>query len=214
MPAGKFRSSPPLSTAVPIKTRDNLTEIAARHEIKPFQQGELDWFCGLYSCLNALRIAAHAVRPISKSLSTKLYQAGIGYLDRKNAAGETATRGMESVRQRYLLGQLTRQLRGRGIEMTIERPALSDSSIASAFDWIEASIAKGAPVLAYLDGSQDHYTVIAGIDDKHLHFFDSIGLRRIARVGCDTKPGRRYIIDPRHLVNVQVMPDYQYPVSD
>ena len=205
MAAGRFRSSPPLSPAVPIKTRRNIVEIAARQEIKPFQQGELDWFCGLYSCLNALRLATHAVRPIPKSLTTKLYQAGISYLDSEQAVGETATRGMESDRQRDLLAHLAGHIRKRGIETVIERPALSSGSkIASVFDWIEASIAKGAAVLVYLDGSQDHYTVIAGIDDRHLHFFDSIGLRRIARAGCDTRRGKRYIIDPCHLVGVRL----------
>jgi len=205
MAAGRFRSPPPLSPANLNPKRSDIIEIAARQDIKPFQQGELDWFCGLYSCLNALRLAAYATRPIPKFLATKLYQAGIGYLDQQQAAGETATRGMESDRQRDLLAHLTQHLRNRGIETVIERPALLPGcKMASVFAWMEDSIAKGAPVLVYLDGSQDHYTVIAGIDDKHLHFFDSIGLRRIARAGCDTKPGSRYLVEPRHLVSVRV----------
>ena len=205
MAAGRFRSPPPLSPANPTSKRRHITEIAARRTIQPFRQGELDCFCGLYSCLNALRLAAHATRPIPKSLATTLYQEGIGYLDGKDAVGVTATDGMHGGRQRYLLAYLARKLRATGIQVAIERPPISSfSGIADVLCWMEAGLAKGAAVMTHLGGAREHYSVIAGMDGKNLHLFDSSGLQRIARAGCGVGQTSRHIIDPQHLVSVRI----------
>lgn len=193
--APRFRPSP-----APKRT---IIEIAARRRIEPFRQGELDMLCGLYSCINALRLAAHDRRPISRPLAKELFGEGMAYLDQKEAAGETAQQGMLSGRQRRLLAHLTKHLRTKGIEMAIERPfASSRPDITDVFSWMEAAIGAGWPVMAWLKGTHNHFTVIAGIDSKQLHLFDSTIFCRIRREKCGTRQGV-HILAPKDLVGLR-----------
>ena len=169
-------------------------EIAARHSIKPLQQGELDCFCGIYAAINAVRLAlASSDRPLSRKDCYELFAAAAKFVASKDAA-EALTWGLALRRRLAVTKLIVKEASRLGSSLAIERPAYRRwTSIEDAFRWIEESMALGKPVLAYVAGDPEHYTVIAGITPTTLHLFDSVGMKLIRRRHINLSAGSRIL---------------------
>jgi len=177
-----------------LSTTSHAIEIAARHALEPLPQGKLDNLCGLYSTINALRLALAEVVPLSSSRVRQLFEHSVELLDRKGWLADALVEGMSLPRRLSLARCLARHVSGDGFEVTVEPPGRSSwDSIGAAFRWIDDSLAAGMPVLAWIYGVDDHYTVIAGTTDTRLHLFDSNGLRFIQKSSCALVGGRHQI---------------------
>ena len=181
-------------------------EIAARHRLKPLRQGELDFLCGLYTPINAIRLALADCAPLARSDYKRLFAEGVRYLDRKRGLHQSLTWGMD-LRRRYALAcYLAGRISNADIHVSIERPAHKRwRSTNDAFAWIEQSLAANHPVLVYFAEEPDHYTVIAGSTPTRLQLFDSAGTSFVHKAGCDLRSGT-HIIWPNGLLRVVVKP--------
>lgn len=181
-------------------------EIAARHRIKPLRQGELDFLCGLYAPINALRLALADCAPLSSKAYKALFAEGVRYLDRKDGLHQSLTWGMD-LRRRYALAcHLAERASDENISVSIERANYQNwRSIDDAFVWIEQSLAANQPVLVYFAEMPDHYTVIAGSTSTRLQLFDSAGTGFVYKASCDLRSGTR-IIQPNGLLRLVVEP--------
>ena len=48
--------------------------------VKPYKQGQLDTLCGLYSAINAIRLAAHPQTDLTRHLAQIMMVEGLEYL--------------------------------------------------------------------------------------------------------------------------------------
>lgn len=183
-------SPPPASRSVSY-------EIAARHIIKPLQQGELDCFCGIYAAINAVRLAlASSAKPIFRKDCHELFAVAAKFVANKDAS-EALTWGLALRRRLALTKLIVAEASRLGSSLAIERPNYRRwTSTEDAFGWIEESLALGMPVLAYLAEDPDHYTVIAGITPTTIHLFDSVGMKLIRRKHVSLSSGRRILWPP------------------
>jgi len=179
-------------------------EIAARHEIEPYRQCELDQLCGLLSAVNAIRLAVHSLAPLSKAGSRNLFECGVEYLQRKDGAAEALTSGMGTRCWHGIVRRLAREASNSTIAAEVEKPSFGPSpAIDELLAWVEASIATAKPVLIHLAGGLDHFTVVAGVTPTRLQLFDSCGHRFINRKSC-LGPKSFYRIPPKALLRVAV----------
>ena len=195
------RSAPNSTNSRPyLKT----VEIAARHEIEPFRQGNLDGLCGLYSAINGLRLALHPHRPLNRTGAKRLFRSGVEYLDRKQWLGDAIQNGMSKGRWHRLIRHLIKQISKNDLVAQAEMPSFAKRpSIDDVFSWIADSLAIGAPVLACFADYLDHYSVVVAIDDRKLRLFDSSGFKHVLRASCGIGTGRHQIT-PGALIRIAV----------
>ena len=203
-PNAAITPSPPTSPSSTTCQRE--PEIAARHRIKPLRQGELDFLCGLYAPINALRLALADRAPLSSKAYKALFAEGVRYLDRKDGLHQSLTWGMD-LRRRYALAcHLAERSSDENISVSIERADYQNwRSIDDAFVWIEQSLAANQPVLVYFAEMPDHYTVIAGSTSTRLQLFDSAGTGFVFKASCGLRSGT-HIIQPNGLLRIVAKP--------
>ncbi len=158
-------------------------DFAARRRIDPLRQGELDCLCAVYAAINASRLllAAHDA-PLSSAESSKVYIALTERLARKGALHEALTWGVEQRRQLAIARHVAALVSSDAFIVSVERPAYAKWVVDQAFNWIEASLTAGKPVMIRLIGAAglDHFTVVSACTATTLHLFDS-GTRRYIR---------------------------------
>lgn len=173
---------------------NGIAQIAARRCLKPYRQGELDFLCGVYAPINAMRLALADVAPLSKVDCKRLIAAGCRYLDAKGGLHQALTWGMDLRRRHALARHLARLISTPHLTVSVERPDHRNlKSIDDVFGWIEVSLAAGKPVLAYFANLPDHYTVVAGITPTTLQLFDSAGMHFVRRARCGLQRGAHHI---------------------
>ena len=199
-------SLPTLPTLPASNACQGRIEIAARHRLKPLRQGELDYMCGLYAPINAMRLALADCAPLAREDYKALFTEGVGYLNRKKGLYSSLTWGLTLRRRHALACYLAEHVSNAHVRVSIERPDHKRwRSIEDAFAWIEQSLAANHPVLVYFAEEPDHYTVIAGSTPTQLQLFDSAGTSFVHKAGCDLRSGT-HIIWPNGLLRVVVKP--------
>ena len=167
-----------------------IVEIAARHRLEPYRQGQLDGLCALYGSINALRLALASDAPFTEPRCKGLFAAGVNFLHRKGGLHTAVVAGMGTKRRLALVRHLAKLISTTNCQVVVERPDhFSWSTIDDAFQWIDESLAAGKPVLIALLGGLNHYTVIAGSRPATLQLFDSTGLRFIRKSSCGHRSG-------------------------
>lgn len=166
-------------------------EIAARHRLEPYLQGQLDGLCALYASINALRMALADHAPLTDRRCKDLFAAGINFLHRKDGLHIAATTGMGSKRRLALVRHLAKHVSTMtSCQVVVEQADhASWSTIDDAFCWIDESLAAGKPVLIALLGALDHYTVIAGSTAATLRLADSMGILFVRKSKCGLRTG-------------------------
>lgn len=207
MAAGPNQPTKP-TNAKHIPSKSSIIEFVSRHELTPYNQGRLDGLCGLYSALNAIQLALPPDGALANAQATRLFQKGVGYIARKCSLQSVLTKGMSTKRWRKLLRFLARHADGAKYSLLIEYPPRTDEpTVEALFEWIEASLLTGKPVLICLENRLNHFSVVAGLDDRRLHFFDSHGLRYVFRSSCGI--GERL----HHISRIGIMRLAAYPTG-
>ena len=195
-----------LPTPPSSNVRHGQVEIVARRRLKPLRQGELDFLCGLYAPINAMRLALADCAPLTRTDCKALFKEGVGYLNRKEGLYCSLTWGL-TLRRRYALAcYLAERASNANVRVSIERHDHRRwRSIEDAFAWIDQSLAANHPVLVYFAEEPDHYTVIAGSTPTRLQLFDSAGTGFVRKASCGLRSGT-HIIQPHGLLRVVVKP--------
>ncbi len=153
--------------------------LAAAEHMTPRRQGELDCLCGLYSILNALRLAAYP-RRISADVQAELFAAGVTYLNRHDLLNTVLVGGIcyDNLRNmaRFIVRKAERRHR---IKVTLqEHPKKLPA--ADRDEWMIQQLWAGAPIVCeYM--VQAHVAVCIGWTPRRWIIFDTDGRRHVRR---------------------------------
>lgn len=149
-------------------------------QVKPYRQGSLSAFCGLYAAFNAARLICPEWAQDS-TLWTDTYHFAVSKLsgDRKlkrclmDGLGYEAWKTLQHAIYDRLSDQLGCSLRMRPL---VRRPRLKAVDPVNA---LRSAIDADRPVLCAICGIHDHYTVISGYTPSRWLLHDSAGMRWI-----------------------------------
>lgn len=137
----------------------------ATRSLKPLQQGECDYLCGVYAVINAIRLASYP----DEVDAQELFDAAIDHLIAKDRLADVMRYGMGTAVWRRLLRNL------------VKHPALPRSLSALPVPLgssptghiLRDRLSYGAPLLLELSGHCQHITVATHITRTRLVLFDS-----------------------------------------
>ena len=171
----------------------NTIRLVQAKVLKPYLQGDLDALCGLYSSINAIRLAIYDEKKLTKRHARDLMEEGLDYLGRRKlrllsicAYGMGKTRRLKLIQYlfKYILMEWDIEL-----EIIPFIPDESDRLEASFIEFIRQQLTIGNPVCIKMKGAHNHYSVITGLSSKYIELFDSDGLNKLTkksvRIGKD-----------------------------
>lgn len=153
----------------------------AARSLRPYQQGELDSLCGLYTVINAVRVAVWP-RRISTSLSQQLFAVGLRALSRARKLMRGLTIGIDeptlSMVCEAVIGEASHLL---GTKLMTVRPVSGAGwNTARAIRFLRSQVRAGFPVIVGFEGRLDHWTLVTSHSATRLIFHDSSGLHWVA----------------------------------
>jgi hypothetical protein len=168
--------------------------------LRPFQQGHLDSLCGLYAAVNAIWfVAKPRGQPMRRNQARVLFRRGITHLRDRGRLAKAIKDGMPP----KWLWQLTKDLahcarRLTGVEVTVSRPTpvskpFTRQALLQILDTAldsEATRAGRTVVIAGLENTYSHYTVMWGRIGSNYMLFDSDRLKWIHRESLGAPSGR------------------------
>ena len=171
----------------------NTIRLVQAKVLKPYLQGDLDALCGLYSSINAIRLAIYDEKKLTKRDARYLMEEGIDYLGRnKLRLLSIFAYGMGKTRRLKLIQHLFKYIL---LEWDIELEMIpfftddSDRLDAEFIKFIHQQLTIGNPVFIKMKGAHNHYAVITGLCSNYIELFDSDGLykltRKSVRIGKD-----------------------------
>ena len=179
--------------------------------VDPLRQGDLSNLCGLYSVLNAVRLACWRVPPTEDQLRA-LLQFGLRYLIKRRALARVVESGMHQglwVELGTALINHANDLLGTSLSLQPlphgqNRPR--SESAHETCEMLKEALRERYPVVLGLGGALDHYTVLAGYSEHRFSLFDSSGLFWIEQksIGLSEHCGKRHWIyfgSPRAVVD-------------
>jgi hypothetical protein len=174
----------------PVKRRDaNSRLLDGAKLLQPFQQGELDYFCGLYAIINGLRLSLATVRPLSAVECLQLFKQGLAYLNERGRLPLCRRSGLAVTLWHQLAAELAREasiMTAAQIRTSFPFSKRRRVTLGNVFTLTEAMIDEHSPVLLLLEATNRHFTVISGYTRTRLWLFDSSGQSWINRSSCDT----------------------------
>lgn len=178
--------------------------------IQPLGQGDYDGLCGLYSIINAIRLAAAPNRILSHKHSQRLFLTGLRYLEQRDLLHRAVSGSIERRRWLSLTELLRREARQNcDLSLRYEWPfeAAEETQSAEVLEAIQQTVVQRKAVMAFLRGKYRHYSVISGYTPFSLTLFDSYGYRRLRKTSCVAtaiEPARHHIHAPS-LIAVSVL---------
>ena len=155
-------------------------QLDAAREAEPIEQGTLDHLCGLYAVINVMRLTM----PKMPKRDSKLFEAGVRYLDDREWLSIVLTEGMPI---RLFSGLGRHLMKRQGLEIARIAPAKRYPPEEA----IMRAIVSGRPVLASIDPPLDHYSVIYGYTPTRWLLFDSYGYKWLSRELCTWSQAKR-----------------------
>jgi hypothetical protein len=142
----------------------------------PFQQGDLDSLCGVYSLVNANRI----VNKPNEDETQELFDKTILYLSKKRKLKETIVGGvwhkdMLQMMKDIIGDKFNWKLFGNGFSNLSEWWKLSQDFLASN---------SRSTIILSVGGEKNHLTVISSMTNKTMILFDSAQIRTIRKSAC------------------------------
>lgn len=181
-------------------------EIPARHLLKPHQQGQLDFLCGLYAVINSVRLLRAEIAPLMSQECKTLFAAGSQFLAAKQGLHTALTWGLDLRRRYALTRHIAKMASTDTFQLTVERAALSPrATINQVLAWIDASLSAGKPVLIFFENQPDHYTVATHSSASVLGLFDSAGMSFVRKASLGVGCGSRHIA-PNSLLRMSLEP--------
>jgi hypothetical protein len=174
--------------------------IPAARQVQPFTQGSLSRLCGIYSIMNAVQLGLYPLR-LAPPQRKHLFRAAVAHLARQDLLGKLLGVGMEEDVWLRLAEAVGAYVENRfGVRFRLQRALTGEArpTRKGALNSIADAIQRRRPVLVYLGGALDHYTVICGLAGERLLLFDSDGLKWVAidGVGLGHASKRRHWITP------------------
>lgn len=175
-------------------------------DLEPLAQGELSRLCGLYSFLNAIRLALHPLC-LGKEQHRELYLEGIRHLAKRRQLRRVLGVGMDVPLWLELGAALidyANVAHGASLALESSLHGASRHRRSLALLSIRRAISSGSPVLVCLGGALDHYTVVAGWTERRLRLFDSSGLHwlQIDAVGLGCRSPLRHHLLPGSVATI------------
>ncbi|MBA7570973.1 hypothetical protein ES708_12729 [subsurface metagenome] len=163
----------------------------------PFEQGELDGLCGIYSVVNAVKLIAGR---LSEYEATVLFEKILAYIETKHSIGAIMTEGIGT---RDMIGIVKHVLRN-DYGIGYRRPFLrsKNRSFENYLEEISIFLHEGSPraVIVSLDHKEwEHWTVIRSISPQLIHLFDSSDMKRLNKERCTIQAptsDRPYMLNP------------------
>jgi hypothetical protein len=148
--------------------------------MKPYQQGYLDGFCGVYSIVNAARI----IKGWNEDQCLELYEKILIYLTKNKTLIPSLLYGIDV----NLIGSLFRYV----VKDTLQRqmPFKRRKKVPTDEFWnyMMEYMSNGNKrvILLCLEGKHHHWTLVKDITDKRIRLFDSNSLQTLNRMRCTT----------------------------
>lgn len=173
---------------------------------KPFQQGDLDGLCGVYSIVNAVRVLCPEVDAataeylfdilLQKLLLTVTNPSiavswGIGRLDLMSLGEEAIT---------YMLDDFDIRLRMRRLPKTLRKGANRDELL----NYLRETVTPACVAIVGLSGRHSHWTVATQVTAHSLRLADSSRMRSLSRAHCTVRrTNKRHQIVPMLVVLIE-----------
>src|SRR5512135_1300739 len=151
--------------------------------MRPYRQGNLDSFCGVYAVVNAYRLLTHC----ASSEAQFVFNQSIETLAKKRRLKKAILSGLGRNDMMLILGGLA--------GVTVSAPWWGKECPTLDEFWLALQDASGSLILS-IDGVHDHWTAIRSITRKQITLFDSDGLVRLPRERCYTVGKRRHKLLP------------------
>lgn len=177
----------------------------------PFAQGDLDNLCGLYAAVNALCVTSAPIRPFSTAEAKQVLHAGVEYLQRRRWLSDALIHGMALRRQRAVtqhMAKAAERVVNLNFAVTPLVPGAAKLDAHATLQLLAGRIGAGSAVIACLENTFWHYTVISGVSASRIYLFDSDGLHWIERRSfgiCDTGTQLRHCVSLASLIEVRVL---------
>jgi hypothetical protein len=153
-----------------------------------FQQGTLDSLCGLYAVINALRLAHRPFGPFGRERARTLFAELVELTEARWGMANVIVDGYDDDQFRTLLAnglKLARELTGRHYCQSFKAVGGFDDKRRNWLRSLERLTAHPATaVIVGIWGRMDHWSVLAGVSERSLLFYDSDCLRYLPLVRC------------------------------
>ena len=150
--------------------------------MKPLQQGNLDGLCGLYSLLNAARLA---VPTLPRRTCTCLFREGAHWLYDRGAFPEVLYAGMTIGK---LMGLHKAVFQPRIPGLRLKRPFIRSPPANTAEFWERLKTYAEQPGQGVIIGigrpQLTHWSVVSGVTTAKVMLFDSNGSTYLVRDKC------------------------------
>lgn len=170
---------------------------------KPFQQGDMDGLCGLYSLINSARCADPSLHVLT---CKAMFRESLSWLHTHGYLPEVLYNGVPAS---ALLSLHKRVIRKRRPGLKLKRPFMQKRPETDEEFWAALASFTAKPGCALLVGmfsrSWSHWTVIRRITAKQVFLFDSGDLRWFRPDNCTCsrdRPGA-YFIDPAEVFLIE-----------
>jgi hypothetical protein len=150
----------------------------------PFEQGALDYCCGFYALANAVKLID---RKMSNGESVVLFRKALKCLEKKRKRKLSSVAGVGLTTGE--LNLILREVISNRYDITVQRPfyRIKRPFLNKILKDINDFMTEGPKraVIAALGGEgNDHWTVVAKITGKEIHFYDSSGIKKLRRGKC------------------------------
>lgn len=160
--------------------------MARAKSIKPYQQGDLDLFCGLYAVVNACQWGLRYIDPMHTASSKALFEVLFASLNSDPQKLQLAlSDGISAATMGRVLKIARRWLkRERGIEVDIRKPLHRKRKVSlhKYVSKIETHLVHSNTAAIVLSAGQlNHWTVVTHTNQNTLRLLDSCGRSHFRR---------------------------------
>jgi hypothetical protein len=146
--------------------------------LAPYEQGELDGLCGIYASVNAIRLID---KTMHGQKSVTLFNKLLRCLEKRGGLSSVATNGMYLRDLNIILNEVVNKRYGIVVERPFcwSRKRPLDHLLSEIETFLEED--SGRAVIASVGGGMYHWSVIARVTRKEIHFFDSYSIKKLKR---------------------------------
>ena len=158
-------------------------------KLEPLGQGDLDYLCGIYASINAIRLVYAPTAQLLEREDSQLFKLAVEELAARGKLATAMVSGMEAAMLFPVLERLVRSIRPRSKRrLTIIRPRPRHGRDDDLLGFIQMHLDRAEPAIVRLKGAWQHWSVIAAISSRKVFLFDSYGRRRIRLTELSTSP--------------------------
>lgn len=157
----------------------------------PYQQGQLDGLCGIYSVVNAVALLTATGRPLGRRRSRQLFAVGLEVVaahgDLHRAIHDGIAPDLWFAVIAAMVADVAQQ---QALCLKVRRPFIEHDDVGwpDVRHAAEAALDRQAVVLVQLAGTLRHYSVLAAHTPRRFLLHDSSALRWLDKAGCGVAP--------------------------